>query len=133
MARQRMKLTFPPDLMNTPLVYTMGKQFQVVTNIRRANVSRRPWLGDPRDQRSRRRDRARARLGEEPGRARRGNRERGRHQLADGQHRRPRWQLHTAATRSQRDERACPDPAPLRSVTAVSPRSRSAGRASIRR
>src|SRR6185369_4827572 len=45
MARQRMKLTFPPDLMNTPLVYTMGKQFQVVTNIRRANVSGdRGWL-----------------------------------------------------------------------------------------
>jgi ABC-type methionine transport system ATPase subunit len=45
MARQRMKLTFPPDLMNTPLVYTMGKQFQVVTNIRRANVSGdRGWV-----------------------------------------------------------------------------------------
>jgi hypothetical protein len=45
MARQRMKLTFPPDLMNTPLVYNMGKQFQVVTNIRRANVSGdRGWV-----------------------------------------------------------------------------------------
>ncbi|MCC7370534.1 MAG: NIL domain-containing protein [Chloroflexi bacterium] len=45
MARQRMKLTFPPDLMNSPLVYTMGKQFQVVTNIRRANVSGdRGWI-----------------------------------------------------------------------------------------
>ncbi|MGE3268814.1 MAG: NIL domain-containing protein [Chloroflexota bacterium] len=45
MARQRMKLTFPSDLMNTPLVYTMGKQFQVVTNIRRANVSGdRGWI-----------------------------------------------------------------------------------------
>ena len=45
MARQRMKLTFPPDLMNTPLVYSMGKQFQVVTNIRRANVSGdRGWI-----------------------------------------------------------------------------------------
>jgi hypothetical protein len=45
MARQRMKLTLPPDLMNTPLVYTMGKQFQVVTNIRRANVSGdRGWV-----------------------------------------------------------------------------------------
>jgi len=38
MARQRMKITFPPDLINTPLVYNMGKEFQVVTNIRRANV-----------------------------------------------------------------------------------------------
>jgi hypothetical protein len=45
MARQRMKLTFPPDLMNKQLVYTMGKQFQVVTNIRRANVSGdRGWV-----------------------------------------------------------------------------------------
>jgi hypothetical protein len=45
MPRQRMKLTFPPDLMNTPLVYSMGKQFQVVTNIRRANVSGdRGWI-----------------------------------------------------------------------------------------
>jgi ABC-type methionine transport system ATPase subunit len=39
MARQRMKLTYPPDLINQPLIYNMGKQFQVVTNIRRANVS----------------------------------------------------------------------------------------------
>ena len=45
MPRQRMKLTFPPDLINTPLVYSMGKQFQVVTNIRRANVSGdRGWM-----------------------------------------------------------------------------------------
>ena len=45
MARQRMKLTFPPDLMNTPLVHSMGKQFQVVTNVRRANVSGdRGWV-----------------------------------------------------------------------------------------
>lgn len=45
MARQRMKLTFPPDLMNQPLVYNMGKQFQVITNIRRANVSGdRGWV-----------------------------------------------------------------------------------------
>lgn len=45
MARQRMKLTFPPDLINQPLIYNMGKQFQVVTNIRRANVSGdRGWM-----------------------------------------------------------------------------------------
>jgi hypothetical protein len=45
MARQRKKLTFPPDLMNSPLVYSMGKQFPVVTNIRRANVSGdRGWI-----------------------------------------------------------------------------------------
>ncbi len=45
MARQRMKLTFPPDLINQPLIYNMGKQFPVVTNIRRANVSGdRGWM-----------------------------------------------------------------------------------------
>ena len=45
MARQRMKLTYPPDLINQPLIYNMGKQFQVVTNIRRANVSGdRGWM-----------------------------------------------------------------------------------------
>lgn len=45
MARQRVKFTFPPDLINQPVTYNMGKQFQVVTNIRRANVTRdRGWL-----------------------------------------------------------------------------------------
>ncbi len=45
MARQRVKFTFPPDLINQPVVYSMGKQFPVVTNIRRANVTRdRGWM-----------------------------------------------------------------------------------------
>lgn len=45
MARQRMKFTYPPDLVTQPVVYTMGKEFQVVTNIRRANVSGdRGWI-----------------------------------------------------------------------------------------
>jgi len=45
MARQRVKFTFPPDLVTQPVVYNMGKEFQVVTNIRRANVSReRGWM-----------------------------------------------------------------------------------------
>ena len=45
MARQRVKFTFPPDLINQPVVYNMGKQFPVVTNIRRANVTRdRGWM-----------------------------------------------------------------------------------------
>lgn len=78
MARQRMKLTFPPDLMNTPLVYTLGKQFPVVTNIRRANVEKsgdRGWIileisGSDEE------DRARTRLGQDPGRARRRERRR---------------------------------------------------------
>ena len=45
MAKQRMKFTFPSDLVTEPVVYTMGKEFAVVTNIRRANVSGdRGWV-----------------------------------------------------------------------------------------
>jgi ABC-type methionine transport system ATPase subunit len=45
MPKQRMKFTFPPDLVTQPVIYNMGKEFRVVTNIRRANVSReRGWM-----------------------------------------------------------------------------------------
>lgn len=45
MARQRVKFTFPPDLIHQPVVFNMGKEFPVVTNIRRANVTRdRGWM-----------------------------------------------------------------------------------------
>ncbi len=45
MAKQRMKFTFPPDLVTQPVIFNMGKQFHVVTNIRRANVTRdRGWV-----------------------------------------------------------------------------------------
>jgi ABC-type methionine transport system ATPase subunit len=45
MAKQRMKFTFPPDLVTQPVIYNMGREFHVVTNIRRANVSRdRGWM-----------------------------------------------------------------------------------------
>ena len=40
MAKQRVKFTFPPDLITQPVIYNMGRQFEVVTNIRRANVTR---------------------------------------------------------------------------------------------
>ena len=33
MAAERVKFTFPPDLVNTPVIYNMGKEFGVVTNI----------------------------------------------------------------------------------------------------
>lgn len=39
MAKQRVKFTFPPDLITEPVIYQLGKQFDVVTNIRRANVT----------------------------------------------------------------------------------------------
>jgi len=45
MAKQRLKFTFPPELITKPVIYTIGKQFNVVTNIRRANVTKdRGWV-----------------------------------------------------------------------------------------
>ena len=38
MIRRRMKLTFPTKLITEPVIYTLGKKFAVITNIRRANV-----------------------------------------------------------------------------------------------
>jgi ABC-type methionine transport system ATPase subunit len=38
MARQRLHLTFPEHLVQEPVIYTLGKQFDIITNIRRANV-----------------------------------------------------------------------------------------------
>jgi len=31
--------TFPPELIREPIIYNLGQQFNVVTNIRRADVS----------------------------------------------------------------------------------------------
>ena len=45
MAKLRVKFTFPPELVTEPVIYSLGKQFNVVTNIRRANVTRdRGWV-----------------------------------------------------------------------------------------
>jgi L-aspartate semialdehyde sulfurtransferase ferredoxin len=45
MARQRVKFTFPQELIKEPLIYELGKQFNVVTNIRRADVTAdRGWV-----------------------------------------------------------------------------------------
>jgi ABC-type methionine transport system ATPase subunit len=45
MHKQRVKFTFPPDLVTQPVIYNMGREFQVITNIRRANVTRdRGWV-----------------------------------------------------------------------------------------
>ena len=38
MGRQRVKFTFPPDLVTQPIIYELGRDFQLVTNIRRADV-----------------------------------------------------------------------------------------------
>ena len=38
MGKQRVKFTFPTDLVTEPIIYQLGQKFQVVTNIRRADV-----------------------------------------------------------------------------------------------
>jgi ABC-type methionine transport system ATPase subunit len=44
-AKQRVKFTFPPPLVTQPLIYRLGKEFDIVTNIRRANVTHdRGWV-----------------------------------------------------------------------------------------
>lgn len=55
MAKRRVKFTFPPDLITEPVIYRLGKEFEVVTNIRRANVNEQEgWVileleGEPQD------------------------------------------------------------------------------------
>ncbi|GIX06624.1 MAG: ferredoxin [Candidatus Poribacteria bacterium] len=38
MASRRVRLTFPAELVTEPLIYLVGRNFEVVTNIRRANI-----------------------------------------------------------------------------------------------
>lgn len=40
MARRRIKLIFSPSLVTEPVIYQLGKKFEIVTNIRRADVTR---------------------------------------------------------------------------------------------
>lgn len=40
MARRRLKLIFGPALVKEPVIYQLGRKFEIVTNIRRADVSR---------------------------------------------------------------------------------------------
>ncbi len=45
MAKQRVKFTFPQELITLPVIYQLGKQFNLVTNIRRADVTEdRGWV-----------------------------------------------------------------------------------------
>ncbi len=45
MAKQRVKFTFEPELIQQPIIWTLGKQFELVTNIRRADVTEdRGWV-----------------------------------------------------------------------------------------
>ena len=38
MPKRRAKFTFPTDLITQPVIYDLGQNFRVVTNIRRADV-----------------------------------------------------------------------------------------------
>jgi len=45
MAKQRVKFTFPQDLITLPIIFELGKNFEVITNIRRADVTEdRGWV-----------------------------------------------------------------------------------------
>ncbi len=41
MARRRVRFTFPEQLITEPLIYNLGRNFEIITNIRRANVQER--------------------------------------------------------------------------------------------
>ena len=43
MAVNRVKFTFPTSLVTEPIIYTISKNFEIITNIRRADV--RPEMG----------------------------------------------------------------------------------------
>ena len=38
MGKQRVKFTFPTDLVKEPIIFYLGRDYNVVTNIRRADV-----------------------------------------------------------------------------------------------
>ena len=39
MAKRKVMFTFPEELIKEPIIYNLGHQFRIVTNIRRADVS----------------------------------------------------------------------------------------------
>jgi L-aspartate semialdehyde sulfurtransferase ferredoxin len=39
MAKMRIHLTFPPERIKDPVIYQLGRDFDLVTNIRRADVT----------------------------------------------------------------------------------------------
>jgi len=45
MASMRIHLTFPGELVKEPVIYNLGKKFNIVTNIRRANIEEKSgWV-----------------------------------------------------------------------------------------
>lgn len=45
MAKRRLKFTFPPELVTEPVIYYLGHDFKVASNIRRADITEeRGWV-----------------------------------------------------------------------------------------
>jgi ABC-type methionine transport system ATPase subunit len=45
MAKRRVMLTFPEELIREPIIYNLGQQFNLVTNILRADLTEdRGWM-----------------------------------------------------------------------------------------
>jgi len=45
MAKRQVMFTFPPELIREPIIFRLGQQFNVVPNIRRADISaNRGWV-----------------------------------------------------------------------------------------
>jgi len=45
MAKRRVMLTFTPETSSEPIIYNIGQQFNVITNIHRANATEdRGWV-----------------------------------------------------------------------------------------
>jgi hypothetical protein len=45
LAKQRVKFTFPQELIKEPVIWRLGRDFDLVTNIRRADVTAdRGWV-----------------------------------------------------------------------------------------
>jgi hypothetical protein len=45
MSKQRVKFTFPEEMITVPVIYELGRQFNIITNIRRADVTEdRGWV-----------------------------------------------------------------------------------------
>ena len=39
MSHAKFRFTFPQDLVTEPIIYNLGRKFELITNIRRANVT----------------------------------------------------------------------------------------------
>lgn len=45
MAKRRVKLAFPSELVTEPVIYNLGRDFRVMTNVRRADITEeRGWV-----------------------------------------------------------------------------------------